>query len=366
MKSILMQTPSPDLSVGSAYRISVVHTSPRIALCLALACVFTNLAILPESDAYTDTSNFVNDQIAGHFEQMFGEGGESEKRQQATWLPGADEDGLLWGYESRLEVSGTWIAPARVRDTESKAEVSFVHATYGVLVPVGPRTDLGFVSTASRYHLGESTAPSHEKIFDYDHLWQWDVGFVTTLQLNPRWALFSGGIGIVSGGGGDAFETRLNGVAFLGAMMTVNPDLTIALGVSTSTSTALNSRSIPMFLVDWRIGNKTRLSVRNGVFFDYALSSDWRHVVGIGIEGSMWTVGVKHSDFGSSKKHYLVAEDVALNLKFTHRFNQGLSIETKVGMIRYGTHAILEGDRELSKREFESSLGVTLGLFYRF
>jgi hypothetical protein len=324
-----------------------------------------SLGLMPVPVLFADSASFVGDQIAAHFEQVFGE--DEPEAHPRSWMLGDDEsDTLPWGSRVNLELQGSWVGEGDLEDSENRLESNYFGMTLGVTVPMGSGRSLSVVGAASRYRITESGP--EQRIFPFRQLWRLDSGLIYTVNISPRWDVFGGGIAVWSGSDGDRLEEHLDGMLIGGAAFTIHPNLKIAFGASAGTTDYLTSSVFPLVIVDWRINQRSRFAVRNGVFYEYALSDSWRDVIGASFEVRQWISHAPDQEFeGRFRRDLtLLSMDLSFNLLFRHRFDSGLEWETKLGLAHVGSHTVFEDSKEIDDQVVEPALGLSMGLRYRF
>lgn len=316
-------------------------------------------------DAQT-LNTMLSEQIASHFEQVFSDEGRSFNDRD-SWLPGSDKEPVLFGMDFELSASVTWVAPSEIEGTDHDASVCYNEASYSLSYPFMPGKKLGFVAKVSNYSISESEG-NYTPVFDYDHIKQVDLGLMYSMNLSPMWDVFLGGGSIFSDGNGFRQKSSSNYMVFVGATFTISPNLTIATAVNISSNNNYYQSAIPMFILEWRINDRNRLSVRNGILYQYALTEDWKNVMGFSIEG--FTVSVDEKEVWIDGKLHAeptrVVSDISFNLTYAHQFENGLSFISKVGLGHFADHSLWDGHKKLSTVDLDYSMGVSVGLGYKF
>ena len=309
----------------------------------------------------------VSEQIASHFEQVFSPYSPSTNQDRDSWLPGNDSRPKLFDMDVNLNASATWIARTSIEDSDHDIDVRYSEMSYSFSYPFKPGKKIGFVAKMSDYFL-EETGSEDYPVFDYDHASQVDLGLMYTMNISPRWDLF-GGAGLMISDGNGAFQSSsTNYLIFLGASWTINPDLTMAFGGIISTNPTFESGPFPQFMLEWRINDRSRLSIRDGAYYQYALTNDWRNVLGLSAEFFCVSVEEK-SQFLDGKwrtSPVRIISDYSLNLTYSHWFRNGLILETKFGIGHWGNHSLWRNDDKFENRDLDYSVGMNVGLSYRF
>jgi hypothetical protein len=332
----------------------------------ALFYLWGIIAALPYLKA-ENVNGLVSEQIASHFEQVFSPYNESPNQDRDSWLPGNDREPGLFGMDIEFGGSATWVAQTSIDDTDHEVDVYYGEASYSLSYPFKPGKKIGFVAKVSNYFIEESTG-DEVPIFDYDHVSQVDLGFMYTTNLSPRWDLFLGTGMIFSDGTGSLQNNSVNYLLFVGGSFTINPDLTIAFGGMAATNESYAHGPFPQFILEWRINDQNRLSIRDGIFYQYALTDDWRNIIGLSFESFCITVEEDDQwvDGKLRTKPTRVVSDYSLNLTYSHWFKNGLIFEIKAGLAHVGNHSIWKGEKKLSGIDLEPTVGLSMGLSYRF
>ena len=312
-------------------------------------------------------NGLVSEQIASHFEQVFSPNNSARNQDRDNWLPGNDAEPKLFDMDISLSGSATWVASSSIKNSEHDADVWYSETSYNFSYPFKPGRKIGFIAKISDYYIDE-TKGEGEPVFSYDHASQNDLGVMYTTNLNPQWDLF-GGVGVTfTEGNGPLQGSNTNYMVFLGASYTINPDLTISFGGVGSTNPTFDSGLFPQFMLEWRINDLSRLSIRDGLYYQYALTSDWRNILGFSFECFCISVEEEKQWLNGKMrdKPTRIIEDYSMNLTYSHRFTDGLILDTKVGLGHLGHHGLWEGDHEFTKADLKYSVGLSLGLSYRF
>jgi hypothetical protein len=335
---------------------------------LAYALLYLSGIVVALSCGKAENVNgLVSEQIASHFEQVFSPYNQSSNRDRDSWLPGNDLESGLFGMDIELGGTATWVATTSAEDNNHDVDVFFSEASYSLSYPFKPGKKIGFVTRVSNYFIDE-TAGNEAPVFDYDHISQVDLGFMYTTNLSPSWDLFLGTGMILSDGTGALQNSRVNYLLFLGASVTISPDLTIAFGGMASTNESFENGLFPQFMLEWRINDRNRLSIRDGLYYQHALTDDWRNIIGFSFENFGISVEEDEQWIKGKLRHTptRIISDYSLNLIYSHWFRNGFIIETKAGLAHIGNHSIWDGDKKLAGRDLETAVGMSVGLSYRF
>ncbi|HOO92068.1 MAG TPA: hypothetical protein PKX94_01270 [Opitutales bacterium] len=317
---------------------------------------------------YCETTSFAKDQIAAHFSQVFGEPGKDGSAPASPLIPDSGIGDSIWDVQSVLSLSGTWIAPTEVKyHPESDIQTSFGHLTYGLSIPLSPGKTLGIVTTASQFHISES-GPVEGHVFPFSDIWQWDAGIVYTHNINPRLDIFGGISGIMSGGNSHTIKDGINGLGYIGGVFRITPNLSAAAGIAMAPDHTAGQRSVPLVMLDWRINDSCRLSVRNGVYFEYAHNGDWKNVIGAGVDAYAWLVDLKGDSFpqNGNNEYALEVVNASGGVFYRHTFDSKLEATAKVILSNWNQIGIYRDDDEIRIDEFKTSVGFSLSLGYSF
>ena len=338
-----------------------MKTLPNTILCLM--AISTSLCVARAENV----NGLISEQIASHFEQVFFPYSPSTNQDRDSWLPGNDTKPKLFDMDISLSTSATWIARTSIDKSDNDIDVYYTETSYSFSYPFKPGKKIGFVAKISDYFLDE-TGSEEFPVFDYDHASQIDLGLMYTMNINPRWDLFCGTGLMISDGNGALQSSSTNYLIFLGASWTINPDLTMAFGGIISTNPTFESGPFPQFMLEWRINDRSRLSIRDGFYYQYALTNDWRNVLGLSAECFCVSVEEK-SQFINGMwriKPVRIISDYSLNLTYSHWFRNGLILETKFGLGHLGNHSLWRNDDKFESRDLDYSVGLNVGLSYRF
>ena len=336
-------------------------------LFFAFCCLAGTAVLWVHRGSAEAVNGLISEQIASHFEQVFSPSSSDRTQDRDNWLPGNDAESKLFDMEISLSGSATQVARTSIKNSDHDADVWFSETAYNFSYPFKPGKKIGFIAKISDYYIDETTEGG-ELVFAYDHASQIDLGVMYTTNLNPRWDLFCGTGVTISDGNGPLQNSSTNYLIFLGASFTINPDLTISFGGIASTNPTLDSGSFPQFMLEWRINDLSRLSIRDGIYYQYALTSDWRNILGFSVECFCLSVEEEKQWLNGKLRDRptRILEDYSLNLTYSHRFGTGLMLDTKLGLGHLGHHGLWEGDHEFTKTDLNYSVGLSLGLSYRF
>lgn len=310
----------------------------------------------------------LNEQVAAHFEQIFAPANGELASDRERWLPGDERDPNWMELEVQLKSRLGFALPSRIKGTDRRLASTTNQVELSLTFPFRSGDRLNFTTRAVDYRMWESGAGS-DAFFPYDRITTADFGLSYTRHLSPKWSLFLGAATNYSESNGPGMQKRFEALGFVGGSYTFNPRLRLAIGLLASTAEYGESGPYPMFHLEWQFAERHRLLISDGLFYQYALTSDWRDVLGVSFEMLELAVSLEAQEVaGTWRRHpTLVAELGIASLSYRHRFTNGLELEAKVGVTDGGEHAIYGGnDHRLSGVEMENAFASSLGLRYRF
>jgi hypothetical protein len=316
---------------------------------------------------FSHANSIINDQIAEHFDQVFFTH-DDEQFKDDSWLPGEGPSDNVLGTKWAFDLSGTWVAPAGLKGRDGDMQISHFQTSLSVRIPMKAAHNLTLLARSSNYYLDESFQDDMGPFFDFDHITEATVGALYTRNLTPNWDILIGAGGLYSDGNG-ANQLRDQGAfLLLGAVYRITPKLRVGWGSTFTTSYYDGQGGFPTLIFDWIINDRNQLSFRDGLVYSHALSRDWRRVFTFSVDVEALSVKLREYEHKGEELDdpYLTVLDVGINLGYRHRFNSGLVLETKLGIVHGASHIIVQQDEDVTDTEFDLSAGLTVGLSYPF
>jgi len=314
------------------------------------------------------TSDLVNDQIAAHFNQVFSDETSVYAPERSSWVPGNDKDTQLLGSVWSLSGAYTQVMESSIEQIAGH-DVSVQFGEVGIrgTVPLKPRHKVSFAFNTTFYGVDEHWSTG-SKLLPLEQAKKVDLGFMYRYGINPRWELLAGG-GISHT---DADVSTMGGkstlLGYAGAAYTVNPNLTFALALSLSSREFHGDKPFPLFVMDWRINDRHRLTAGDGLLYQYALNKAWKDVLGFEIDGTVISLHMDSREIAGAYRTnpVYVIENVGVALIYSHTFQNGLILTSRIGVAHVGRHGYWDNDEEFAYTEFKESPGLGIGLRYRF
>ena len=314
------------------------------------------------------TSDLINDQIAAHFSQVFSDKSEVYSPDKNSWVPGNDKDTLVPGGAWTVDASAVYVFKTGIEKNPGKdVTVSFEEVSIQSTIPIKPKHKVSFAFNTLQYQLSESGNASPD-VVPVQTASKYDMGFMYRMGLNPRWELLAGG--------GLSFtesnEAEIGGkstlLGYAGAAYTFDPSLTVAFAFSLSSREFQDKAPFPLFALDWRINDRNRLFLGDGLTYHYAINKEWKDVVGLEVNGTTVTLNLEDQVIAGHMRYdpALVVEDVGIAVTYSHTFDNGLIFTTRFGLGQFGEQSYYDNDEAIETLEFEHAFGLGVGLKYRF
>ncbi len=314
------------------------------------------------------TSDLINDQVASHFEQVFSDKTAVHTPVKTSWVPGNDKDTQVLGSVWNLDVSMTRVFETGIDDLPGHdVSVDYIEAGISVSAPLKPRHKLSLALNSTLYRIDEVSHGFSNEL-QLEKAETFDAGFLYRMGLNPRWELMAGGGASFTDSDNVAMGGKTTILGYAGAVYTFNPNLTIAFAIPFTSREYLDHGPFPLFVLDWRIDDRNRLLVSNGVKYSYALTRDWRHVLGFRISGTSLTLHMDDQVINGEMRYNpaYVIYDTWAGLTYSYTFQNGMVFTSNVDLIHSGSHGYWDNDEAFDTTEFEPSPGLSFGLSYRF
>jgi len=315
-----------------------------------------------------NTSDLINDQIASHFSMVFSDRNSVYAPERSSWVPGNDKEPMFLDSVWMMDASFTQVLETDIVDFPDH-DVSVRYGEFGmsVTVPLKPRHKLSFAFNTMFFRSEESTNDS-QKILEVEDARSWDAGFLYRYGLNPKWELLAGAGLSLTRSDNDELGGKMTLLGYAGASYSFNPNLNVAFAFSVSSREYYGKKPFPMFVLDWRINDRNRITVGDGFLYQYSLNKSWTDVAGFEVRGAVIALQMDdgYIDGAWHRDAVFVLEDVGVALTYRHTFQNGLKLITRLGITHVGNQAYWENDETFRKVEFEPTPGFGIGLQYRF
>lgn len=337
------------------------NTVIRILLAFALVCV-------PSLLWAQANLRGINDKISSHFEGIFSKDGLGAQEDESEWLKGSSDAPIKvpLNIETTIYSEFTWIAKDDFRHSDQEIETLFGESILSLSKHLEGGSSLHFSAGYKffSYNLNEVELP----VIEHDRLEQFDLGVMYQRNIHPKWDLF-GGVGMSdSYGSGPYLKRSQNVLGFMGFWYTKSPNLRFALGFSLSTNEAVQSGLFPLAMMEWKFNDRNRVLIQDGLTYEYAVTADWRNVLGFSAEYNAITVEIEDRVISGRMRSDLSirADDYAANLFYRRVFKNGFVVSLKLGIGHIQEQHVAQESDELISRETEGAPGATFSLRYRF
>lgn len=322
-----------------------------------------SLVLLPLTPM--DAALEITEPIAAHFEEVFSKPQGNARKGGESALPDTAPAASSTTYTLGLDTH--WTHSAHFEDSETETETWSAAATVTASFPRANGDHIQLIARHASYYAGEFT-PQEVAAGDVNYIHGGSLGVMYVADVHPRWDIFGGAVVSHRTANSSIAENDIIGYGFLGASYMWTPNFTIVVGAAISGEEFAGDSAFPLFMIDWRIAQRHRLLVQDGLYYQYALRDDWKQIVGVSAEFTQFAVPLKDVGEGETRVTDLtfVATRASLNLFYSQSFDNGFSFTVKAGLLDDGVHALYRDSDEILSMPIEETFGFGISAMQRF